>query len=355
AGPLPAPAVAGIEDVVLDGQRPISLAEFWRVSQGQAQFRPAPSLAPRLARCRELLDQLVAQRRLIYGVTTGFGPLATQHIDPSLTPALQRNLIYHLCSGVGTPYTPPETRGIMAARLISLSRGHSAIRPETFFFLLECLHRNLIPVVPSQGTVGASGDLTPLAHIALAFLGEGEIWEQGRPVSSGPLLARLGLAPLDLLAKEGLALVNGTSAMTAMAARNAVLARRALEWSARLSMLYAEVLQGKLEAFQPEISRLRPHRGQAWASHRLCELAQGSQRLAPVEDTRLELTPDGGVNGNQALLQDPYTIRCAPQILGAVKDVIDQHDRTVEVELNSVTDNPLFFPTGDGGIGPTRG
>jgi len=337
-------------EVVVDGRRRMSLRELWEVSEGEATLVTTASMLEGLDRCRALLENMITQRRRIYGVTTGFGPLATQHIDPELSPLLQRNLIYHLATGVGAPYSRQQTRGILAARLFSLSRGHSAIRVETYLFLTECLNRDVIPVVPSQGTVGASGDLTPLAHVALGYLGESAIWdgEVGRP--GAEVLREHGLQPLELLAKEGLALVNGTSAMTAIAARNGVQVERALELSARLCVVYAEVLGGKREAYSAEIAAVRPHEGQLWAAARLERLAGCSERLVPIDDRATIVVDEAtGIGEGRPILQDPYTVRCAPQILGAIRDLLAYHNQVVETELNSVTDNPLFFPDGEGG------
>jgi tyrosine ammonia-lyase len=341
---------SAVAEVPIDGRRRVTLEEFWLLSEGKAQMAASPEMLDRLQSCRRLLEELTANRRLIYGVTTGFGPLATQHIDPELSPLLQRNLIYHLATGVGAPLSVEQSRGILAARLLSLSRGHSAIRVETFLFLMECLNRNVIPVVPSQGTVGASGDLTPLAHVALGLLGEGTIWDQGRQRPAADVLAEKDLQPLALLAREGLAMVNGTSAMTAIAARNGVLVGRALEVSARLSVLYAEVLRGKREAYSMGIASVRPHPGQIWAATRLEGLAGDSTRLACINDeATVSVDSETGLGDDRPILQDPYTIRCAPQILGAVRDLIRYHNEVVETELNSVTDNPIFFPAGEEG------
>ncbi len=335
--------------VTLDPDRDVTLGEIWAISEGRAAVEPGPGLSAHLARSRELLERLIAENRRVYGVTTGFGPLACQHVTPAVAEQHQQNLIYHLTSGVGAPFTIAETRAILAARLVSLSKGHSGIRPATFSLLVECLNRNVIPVVPSQGTVGASGDLTPLAHIALGLMGEGEIWLDGVPAPAAEALSRMELTPVTLAAKEGLALVNGTSAMTGLAARNGYLARQILAVSTRFSLLFAEVLGGKIEAYAPEISRVRPHPGQQRIAAELFALAQGSTRLEPLtEPPRIDAAEaQDGVIADQPLLQDPYTIRCAPQILGAVADTIDHHDRVVGCELNSVTDNPLLFPSVD--------
>jgi tyrosine ammonia-lyase len=342
----PARETAGA--IIFDPRQPLSIESAWDLSEGSHEAALSTAGKQRLAQGREFLDRLIRDRRRVYGVTTGYGPLACHHVDPSAAPVLQRNLIYHLASGVGAPFSRAETRAILTARLASLSRGHSGIRPASFEYLLHCLNANIIPVVPSQGTVGASGDLTPLAHIALAYLGEGEIWAGEERAPAAGVLRAHGLPPLDLAAKEGLALVNGTAAMTGIAVRNAERSRRAVELSLRLNLLYAELLNGKREAYTLPIARLRPHPGQLWAARVLDRLAESSARLEPVNDhaTIAEAAP-GGVAPDQPILQDAYSIRCAPQILGAVRDVIDQHAAVTEIELNAVTDNPLLFPEED--------
>lgn len=322
-----------------------TLAEVFAVSEG-AVFRLPEGAAERIRASRELLERLAAEGRRIYGVTTGFGPLACHHIVPEEAEALQRNLIYHLASGVGPLYEREETRAMLAARILSLSRGYSAVREETLQFLCRCLNEDLLPCVPQMGTVGASGDLTPLAHLALGWLGEGEVQWRGERMAAQQALAAIGLAPLTLSYKEGLALVNGTSAMTGVAVRNAGLARRAIGWALRWTALYAEALQGKREAWDERFGLVRPHPGQQEAQRRLAALVSGSQKMASADGLpRIDSSRAcAGVIADQPLLQDPYSIRCAPQIYGAVLDVLDWHDRIVTTELNAVTDNPLFFP-----------
>ncbi len=321
-----------------------TLEDVFAVSEG-ASFRLPEGAAERIGASRELLERLAGEGRRIYGVTTGFGPLACHHVLPEEAELLQRNLIYHLASGVGPLYEREETRAMLAARILSLSRGYSAVREETLQFLCRCLNEDLLPCVPQMGTVGASGDLTPLAHLALGWLGEGEVHLRGKRTPANEALAEVGLAPLTLSYKEGLALVNGTSAMTGVAVRNAGLARRAIGWALRWTAVYAEALNGKLEAWDERFGLVRSHPGQRQAQSRLMELVAGSSCMTggsglPTIDTS---RARDGVIADQPLLQDPYSIRCAPQIYGAVLDVLEWHDRIVTTELNSVTDNPLFF------------
>lgn len=347
---LPLPSQTKNPRIVwLDGCTEITLDDFFALSQGTAQLDLRPAAWAGLLPSRQLLESLVADQRRIYGVTTGFGPLACQHISPEAAEDLQRNLIYHLASGVGPEYSRQETRAILAARIINLSRGYSAVRPATLQFLLTCLREDLLPCVPQIGTVGASGDLTPLAHLALGWLGEGLVHYKGQRMPAAEALSACGLEPLTLTYKEGLALVNGTSAMAAIAARNAVLARQAMDWALRLSCAYAEVLGGKLEAWDLRLGQVRPHPGQQWAATQLRQYSRGSSRLeAPKAPPRIAVDQAReGVIDAQALLQDPYSIRCLPQIYGAVSDVLKFHDSVVGIELNAVSDNPIFFPASE--------
>ncbi|MGM0412140.1 MAG: HAL/PAL/TAL family ammonia-lyase [Pseudomonadota bacterium] len=305
-----------------------------------------PAVLDRATAGRVHLDELVAARRLIYGVTTGYGPLAGRYVDPAHSAALQRNLVYHLASGTGDPLPRRTVRAIMLVRLATLTRGHSAVRPETLRCLADWLNDDLVPVVPERGTVGASGDLTPLAHIALALMGEAEVDDGGTRRPAAEALAERGWAPWEPAAKDGLALVNGTAAMTGIAALNAAGARRAVALAQRLTVAAAEIHGARLEAWRPELGELRPHPGQQAAHARLNELAAGSRRLVPAEPAWLPEDLDG-VGEAAEVPQDPYTLRCAPQLFGAVLDALEWHDTTVAREVGAVTDNPVFLPETD--------
>jgi len=330
--------------ILLDG-RPPTLAEVEAVADG-AEITLAPEVLERATAGRLHLEELVAARRLIYGVTTGYGPLAGRYVDPGRSAELQRNLIYHLASGTGDPLPRRTVRAIMLIRLATLTRGHSAVRPESLQCLVDWLNADLVPVVPERGTVGASGDLTPLAHIALALMGEGEVDDGGTRRPAGEALAVRGWEPWEPAAKDGLALVNGTAAMTGIAALNAAGARRAVELAQRLTVAAAEVHGARLEAWQPELGELRPHPGQQNAHARLNELATGSRRLVAAGPAWLPEELDG-VGEAADIPQDPYTLRCAPQLFGAVLDALEWHDTTVAREVGAVTDNPVFLPEAD--------
>jgi tyrosine ammonia-lyase len=333
------------------------------VAVGRAPATVGAAARARMAASSAALARCVEERRLIYGVTTGYGPLARHHVDPAHAPALQRNLLYHLASGVGRPLAVAHARAVMAARAASLARGFSGVGAAVHALLVACLNRGVVPVIPEQGTVGASGDLTPLAHVALVLIGEGQAWvvadgdgdaALGTPMSGADALAAVGLAPVTLGHKEGLALVNGTSAMTGIAAVNAERARRAAALMARLAVLHAEVFGGHLEAWDARFGVARPHPGQRAAHATLARLAAGSARLVAAVQPPPHLAPmdADGLHSEPEPPQDPYTIRCVPQELGAILDVLAFHARIVETELNSATDNPLVFADADDPAAP---
>lgn len=332
------------ESIVLDGQS-LTWSAIASIADG-APVRLHERLYRNCTSSRKQLERAIGDRRLVYGVTTGYGALADRFIDPGEASRLQRNLVYHLASGTGPELPAPVVRAIMAVRLQTLALGHSAVRWETLERLAAWLNDDLVPLVPARGTVGASGDLTPLAHVALALMGEAEVRDRGRRRPARDALVERGWQAMDPAAKDGLALVNGTAAMTGIASLNARGARRAADMVTRITVAVADCLNGRTEAWQPEISAVRPHPGQQAAQRRLLELADSSRRLRTAIGARLADTASAVGRGG-GLPQDPYTLRCAPQLLGAVLDVLAFHDTTVDREINAVTDNPVFFPDTD--------
>lgn len=301
----------------------------------------APAVRERIIASHERLNRYVAEQRRIYGVTTGYGPLADTLVGQEHSEQLQRNLIAHLSAGVGEPLSRHQTRATMAARTSALARGNSGVSPAALDLLIDCLNADALPVVPSMGTVGASGDLTPLAHIAGALMGRGRMRvADGAPEPAADVLLRLGLTPFSPEGKDAIALVNGTSAMTGIAAMNGAAARRALRWSALLTAGHGEVLGGRLEAWDPAFGALRPHPGQQRLHRWLQALTNGSQWLTPPEHN--ETVASGALERLDQPIQDPYSLRCAPQLLGAVADQLEWHNGVVDTELNSVTDNPVL-------------
>jgi tyrosine ammonia-lyase len=320
--------------------------DIFDVAVGARRVHLGPEAAERMRLASITLQRMVQERRRIYGVTTGYGPLASHAVTPEHAEQLQRHLIYHLAAGAGAPLAERHVRATMAARAASLARGHSGIGSSLYALLIGCLNHDIVPVVPEMGTVGASGDLTPLAHIALALIGEGEVTVRGERMPSGDALRAANLEPAVLGHKEGITLVNGTSCMTGIAAVNAVRTRRLLALALRVGVVHSECLQGKLEAWDPRIGQARPHKGQRLAHETLAVLSRGSLRLVgtpalpPVLD---ESAADDGWLPEGELPQDPYTIRCLPQEIGAALDVLAFHDQVVTTELQSATDNPLIF------------
>jgi tyrosine ammonia-lyase len=345
----PPAAPATVDAGALDLGGHVTPAAVHAVALGGRAAVVGPGARARMAASAAFLARCVEERRLVYGVTTGYGPLARHHVAPEHAPELQRNLVRHLAAGVGAPLSVPHTRALMAARLASLARGRSGVGAPVVDLLLACLARGVTPVVPERGTVGASGDLTPLAHVALVLIGEGRAAYAGGVHAGADALRAAGLAPVGLGHKEGLALVNGTSAMTGIAAVNAERARRLVECAARLAVLHAEVLGAHVEAWDARFGLARPHPGQRAAHARLLALAAGSARLTasvqppPRLDARADAT---GLFTAPEPPQDPYTLRCVPQELGAALDVLAFHAGVVETELNAATDNPLVFADG---------
>lgn len=298
-----------------------------------------------IERSHDRLLRYVAENRRIYGVTTGYGPLANTMVGRDHSHQLQKNLIAHLSAGVGAPLSRLQTRATMVARVSALARGYSGVSPGAVRCLLQCLNHDAIPVVPSMGTVGASGDLTPLAHIAGAMMGQGDMRLAGGGVRpSIDVLGEIGLQPFEPGGKDALALVNGTSAMTGIAGINGTGAERALRWSTLLCVGHAEVLDGQLEAWHPAFGDVRPHPGQQRLHRWLNQLIKTSDQ--PLQDSyRVDADSLAYL---EAPIQDPYSLRCAPQLLGAVSDQIDWHNQVVSIELNSVTDNPILPDRLDG-------
>ncbi len=335
--------------VLLNGEE-LGLEDLWEIAFGRVRVALAEEARVRLARRRREVEGLLARGETIYGVNTGFGHLRDRRIPPDALRQLQRNLIRSHASGVGDPLPVPVVRAMMAIRAASLARGHSGVRPEAVEALLALLNAGIHPWVPAQGSVGASGDLAPLAHVALALLGEGyatrdplplpvEGWrrpprlEDRRPAAD--LLAAAGLPPFVPEAKEGLALINGTDLMVALGGLGAVLARHTLDLADRTAALTFEALGGKTEPLDPRLHALRPHPGiRARAAH-LRQLLEGS---GLIWDPTLD----------PPKVQDAYALRCTPVVHGSVEQALDSLIEAVRVELRSVTDNPLLVAEGDG-------
>jgi histidine ammonia-lyase len=309
----------------------LTLADVWAVAVDGAAAELSEEGRAKLQRARELVEQAARESsgEHTYGINTGFGRFVSKTIPPELAEELQLRLLRSHSCGVGEPYPREVVRAAMLLRANALAKGYSGARPETVELLLECLNRGVTPVVPSRGSVGASGDLAPLAHLALPLVGEGRAVVDGETLAGGAALARAGLEPVVLRAKEGLALINGTQFMTAIGALALVRARRLARTADVACALSLEALQGSRTSFLPEVHELRPLPGQQASAANILRLLEGS---AILEAHRW-----------CDKVQDAYSLRCAPQVHGACRDLLAYAEATLDVELNAATDNPLVF------------
>ena len=285
----------------------------------------------RVNAARALVDQVISENRVVYGISTGFGALSEVVIPRDRIHELQLNLIRSHAAGVGEPLPEEEVRAIALLRANVLALGNSGVRPVVIERLLDLLNHRIHPIIPSRGSVGASGDLAPLSHLALVLLGEGEAWYQGERTSGGEALKRAGLEPITLEAKEGLALNNGTQVMTGIGILAYQDVARAIEVADVAGAMSLEGLRGTPDAFHPAIQRARPHPGQMKSAERLRTLLQDSE----IRESHREGDPR---------VQDAYSLRCMPQVHGAARAALAYIEQVLEVEANSATDNPLIFP-----------
>jgi histidine ammonia-lyase len=312
--------------------RGVTIDDVWNVAQGSGrlQVHLAPEAVEKMKASRGYIEAQTAKGEVIYGVNTGFGAFANVRISDSEIEQLQRNLIRSHSCGVGTPFTKEETRAIMYLRANCLANGFSGIRPLVVEKITEFLNADIIPVIPGQGSVGASGDLAPLSHLALAVIGEGQAWSGDKHVSVATLLSEKKISPLDLKAKEGLSMINGCQVMTAVGLLNAFEARRLLWMTDLAGAMTLEAMQGTRKAFDPLIAAVRPHHGEAQTARNLMRLLGETSGIA-----------EGHAACNR--VQDAYSLRCMPAVHGAAKSALRRGIETLEIEANSATDNPLVF------------
>lgn len=312
----------------LDGQS-LTAPLLARIAAGEGVSLDEGALAL-VAENRSVVDRIVAEGRTVYGINTGFGQFATVVIPPDQLQQLQLNLVRSHAAGVGEPLPKDQTRALMAARINCLLKAHSGIRPEPIRLLAECLNRDIVPVVPSQGSVGASGDLAPLAHMALLLVGEGLAWQGEAHIPGGQALAAAGLKPVVLQAKEGLALINGTQLITSLGNLAAEKFAGLADLADEIAALSLEALRGTRAAFDPRIHAVRPHPGQIAVAQRMREiLGEASEISESHKDCHR--------------VQDAYSLRCIPQVHGVTRDALRFAGAILERELNSATDNPMIF------------
>jgi histidine ammonia-lyase len=317
--------------IQIDGEH-LRIEDLHRLVLGDAEAELPPSAREKMEASRAVIARLIASGGAVYGVNTGFGKMAATRISHDEIRQLQVNLVRSHACGIGAPLNESATRAMLALRANAIAKGLSGVRPIVVETLIAMLNRRVHPVIPSQGSAGASGDLAPLAHLAQVVIGEGQAVFEGRAMPGGDAMRAAGIAPLSLEAKEGLALLNGTQAMLALLAlalRQAEIAADTADFATALSL---DALRGSPAAFDPRIAGSRPHAGAALTARNIERLNRGSEiresHRSPDVDPRV---------------QDPYSLRCAPQVHGAVRDALAQIRATLAIEINSATDNPLVF------------
>ena len=319
-----------MQSLILDGQS-LTLDQVIAVAYGQPGdpfIKLSDEAVTKVERAARAVAQMLAEGRIAYGITTGFGAFKDRIISPDQVELLQRNIVLSHAVGTGEPFDSPTTRAILLIRANTLARGHSGIRVATLQRLLDLLNAGVHPRIPQKGSLGASGDLAPLAHMSLVLLGLGEAEVQGRWLSGAEALRQAGLEPVTLAAKEGLALTNGTAVMAAVGALETYRARLLSRCSDIAGCLSLEALHGTPLAFDERLHQLRPYPRQLNCAAYLRELLDGSEFTRHDDPTNV---------------QDAYTLRCIPQVHGAIRDAIAYARWVIEIELNSVTDNPLIF------------
>ncbi|MCA1634087.1 MAG: histidine ammonia-lyase [Acidobacteria bacterium] len=315
--------------IELNGQR-LTLEEVESVARGDERVALAGEARARVEASRRVVERIVEEGRVVYGVNTGFGKLSDVVVPREQLRALQLNLVRSHSCGVGSPLSAEEARAMMLLRANVLALGYSGARATVVETLLAMLERNVVPVVPEKGSVGASGDLAPLAHLALAAVGEGEAFFEGARVEGGEAMRRAGIEPLRLEAKEGLALLNGTQALTAVGALALARACRVARAADVAGAMTLEALKGTPAAFDERIHAARPHAGQQEAAAHLRELLRDSE----IRESHRE---------NDPRVQDAYSLRCMPQVHGAARDALRHARALTEIETGGATDNPLVF------------
>ena len=319
-----------MNEIIIDGEN-LTFEHVLAVAYGkpgEPSVALADSSKENVGRCAAAVDRLIERGEIAYGITTGFGAFKDKIISTDEVELLQRNIVLSHAVGVGNAFDTATVRAIMLIRANTLARGFSGIRVRTLELILECLNRGVHPVIPEKGSLGASGDLAPLAHFACLLIGEGKAEFGGEIVNGAEALKQAGLSPITLAAKEGLALTNGTTVMTAVGLLETAHAKRLADLADVSGCMSLEALHGTLDAFDARIHSLRPHPRQIDCAENLRDILEGSEFVRGFDPTNV---------------QDAYTLRCMPQVHGACRDAVAYAEWLLKLELNSVTDNPLIF------------
>lgn len=310
----------------------LAIDEIGRILREGEKIELGAEAKEAIIKCREYLDSKMEDiGRPVYGVTTGFGSLCNITIAQDDLSKLQHNLVKSHACGIGAKLRPEIVRLMLLLKVQSLSYGHSGAQLETIQRLVDMYNNDILPVVYEQGSLGASGDLAPLAHLCLPIIGMGRVLYKGEEREAAELWKELGWEPVTLKSKEGLALLNGTQFMSAHAVWSLLQAERLSRWADRIAAMSIDAYDGRIEAFYPQTHRVRPHKGQVSTAENILNLLEGSEII----------------RGAKKHVQDPYSFRCIPQVHGATKDTIEYAKGVIEVEINSVTDNPTVFPDED--------
>jgi histidine ammonia-lyase len=318
--------------VIIDGET-LSINDIVSVARNFEKVELSPDAGKKVMKCRKFVESLMTSEKVVYGVTTGFGAFDSIFISKEQSEKLQENLILSHSAGVGNPLSEDIVRAAMLLRANSLSKGYSGVRLEIIETLIHMLNRGVHPVIPEKGSLGASGDLANLAHMVLVMLGKGEAFYKGSRMSGKDVMEQAGIPALKLLSKEGLALINGTQVITAIAALLVYDSEILVKTSEITASMSLEALKGTARAYDEKVSMVRPHRGQITCADNLRRLTAKSEIM---ESHRYDKK-----------VQDAYSLRCIPQIIGATRDALSFVKEKVKIEINSATDNPLLFPDED--------
>ncbi len=314
--------------VMIDGQS-LTIDKVLEVSRFGYKVELSQEAKDKVIKARKFVDEIVDSKRVVYGITTGFGKFSDVVISKEETKDLQRNLIISHSCGVGNPFSEEIARAIMLLRVNNLAKGHSGVQPTTIDTLVQMLNKGVHPIIPEKGSLGASGDLAPLSHMVLVMIGLGEAIYEGVRMDGAEAMAKAGIPTIELTSKEGLALINGTQVMTAVGTIASYEAMQLVKLSDIAAAMTVEALKGITDAFDARLHMVRPHQGQIDTAANMLRILEGSGLTTRQGEIRV---------------QDAYTLRCIPQIHGASKDALNYVVERINIEINAVTDNPILFP-----------